>query len=298
MDATKKTLDLVSAFNDLIPAFEINPGAHQYTIWQCGLMAGYGTVYLREYGLAESNSQQVADADKTLSLCRVALSVLLDAGKVGENPRLRNLTNIHTLVFPNPHRREAWSTTGSPDQRGGNVDSFASLSATTGTPQLHGLFSNASVSSQTGTMSPLSHLLNPTDEPPPTLSRTTTSPALSDTAAKDLATQQRLLNLDFSTNFIHPYERLGLAVAPVKDIWDEPVFADAPAPASLPAAVLPTPPAVANEAGMQVRGPGFAGSGLPEILPEVWSGAGLGRQTQTQTRGGDGEGLPKRMRLG
>lgn len=80
-------------------AFDVNPGAHVYTIWSCGLMSLFGFSEVKAAGSSISGPDN--DASKAVvGDCIQLLKYLVAAGKTGEQIRVYNLTEVMNATWP------------------------------------------------------------------------------------------------------------------------------------------------------------------------------------------------------
>lgn len=258
MEVNIQTLLLLSHFRQYILVFDINPGAHVYTVWQCGLMLMYGLLELRDakekHGTAATTKFELA-AKQSAHTCLELLDHMVSCGRDGERVRAQNIRDILTATAPLLQP----SSSSEPDSSTGGVDGQSNASSAYATaPQLSsGGLQNSS--------SPFSSLLSLKDNifgsGSPLTSQTlnhsggfTTSnmlPGEPETPVQPTMNQN--VCLDFSNDLIHPYYRFGIADNPMflpnsprhrgtpasatapRDIWDDPVFAYSGSPPMVPA---------------------------------------------------------------
>ncbi|KFZ08143.1 hypothetical protein V502_09513 [Pseudogymnoascus sp. VKM F-4520 (FW-2644)] len=278
MEVNIQTLLLLSHFRQYLLVFDINPGAHVYTVWQCGLMLMYGLLELRDakekHGTAVTTKFELA-AKQSTHTCLELLEHMVSCGRDGERVRAQNIRDILTATAPLLQP----ISTSEPSSSTGGVDGQSNVSSAYATaPQLSsgGLQHSGSPFSRLlsfkdnifGSGSPLtsqtlnhssgfatSNMLQPDPETP-------VQPALNQNVC-----------LDFSNDLIHPYYRFGIADNPMflpnsprhrgtpasatapRDIWDDPVFAYSGSPPMVPADPIGQTSAGAGRSDLPDAGP-------------------------------------------
>ncbi|KFY11492.1 hypothetical protein V492_04434 [Pseudogymnoascus sp. VKM F-4246] len=260
MEVNIQTLLLLSHFKQYLLVFDINPGAHVYTVWQCGLMLMYGLLELRDekerLGTTGTTKFELA-ARQSTHTCLELLEHMLSCGRDGERVRAQNIRDILTATAPllQPTSISEPSSISSVIEGQSNASSAYATA-----PQLSSggvQLSNSPYSrlltvkdNLLGSGSPLaSHTLNNPS------GFTTSSMLQSDPETPVQPTLNQNVCLDFSNDLIHPYYRFGIADNPVflpnsprqrgmpasamapRDIWDDPVFAYSGSPPMVPVEV-------------------------------------------------------------
>lgn len=243
METSMQTILLLSYFKQFLLLFDINPGAHVYTFWQCGLMSMYGILELREarerYGSAPTNFE--LEAIQSANRCLALLDYMVSCGRNGEEVRAQNMRDILAVIplsVGTGSVSEPGSTPGVERQ-----NSISSPFATA--PQLVGastqqpkspfsMFLNSGTCS--GPLSPFTQILNHSAD-------FIAPPAPQPEFDSTQAAVQQTFSLDFSNDITHPYDRFGISDGSMfmtnsppqrgrassgrtpRDIWDDPVFA-------------------------------------------------------------------------
>lgn len=249
MEVSMQTLLLLSYFRQYLLLFDINPGAHVYTLWQCGLMSLYGLLELKDakerHGITSTTTFEL-DARQSALTCLGLLDHMVSCGRDGEEVRAQNIRHILAATAP-------LTTPPSISEPGSTPASISSLLYAAPPPLLA-----ATNPAQPPPTSPLARFLRT----PASASGTPTSPLTLVLASPSLATPSlatpslatpsappmdpaaalhpaAAFTADFATAPTHPYDRLGIAEphasppalhsAPGRrtpgDIWDDPVFA-------------------------------------------------------------------------
>lgn len=257
MEVNIQTLLLLSHFKQYLLVFDINPGAHVYTIWQCGLMLMYGLLELRDakekHGTTGTTKFELA-AKQSTHTCLELLDHMVSCGRDGERVRAQNIRDILTATAPLLQP----GSTSEPSSNASRVEGQSNASSAYATaPQLSstGLQHSGSPFARLlsfkdsifGTGSPLtSQTLNYSS------GLTTSNMQQAEPEIPVQPTLNQNVCLDFSNDFIHPYYRFGIADNPVflpnsppnrgtsasamtpRDIWDDPVFAYSGSPPMVP----------------------------------------------------------------
>ncbi|KFY00188.1 hypothetical protein V490_01452 [Pseudogymnoascus sp. VKM F-3557] len=256
MEVNIQSLLLLSHFTQYLLVLDINPGAHVYSIWQCGLMLMYGLLELRDtkenYGTAGTTKFELA-AKQSAYTCLDLLDHMISCGRDGERVRVQNIRDILTATAPLLQPTSA----SEPSSNAGGAEGQSASSAYSSAPQLGsgGLHQPST---------PFSRLLSFKDNVlgygSPITSQTLNNssgftpanmpPAEPETPLQQASSQN--VCLDFSNDLVHPYYRFGIADNPMfrpnsprnrgtpatavapRDIWDDPIFAYSGSPPMVP----------------------------------------------------------------
>lgn len=242
VETSMQIILLLSYFKQFVLLFDINPGAHVYTLWQCGLMSMYDIIELREarerYGLASANFE--LEAIQSAKRCLALLDYMVSCGRDGEEVRAQNMRDILAVI---PLSVGAASVS-EPGSTPGVERQNTITSPFTTAPQLVGAstqqpkspFSMFLNPGGSGPLSPFTQILNQCAE---FIASAAPQPEFDSTQAA----VQQTFSLDFSNDIAHPYDRFGISDGSMlvtnsppqrgrassgrtpRDIWDDPVFA-------------------------------------------------------------------------
>ncbi|PGH03705.1 hypothetical protein AJ79_07287 [Helicocarpus griseus UAMH5409] len=229
MEFSKELIFLNSRFRRHLIAADVNPGTHVYTLWSCGLVSLFGLHEFRNGKRIELSTKEEDDAKTSASTCIEALDDLVAAGRVGEKVRADNLRTISAAISENRQipentsqadRREAWYQRPPPpsippqQQKQHNMDiaqppstqQQPSLPAPpTPQPQFPQFLQQLYAQPSPATLPPSDPQLQQQQQPElqsPGLSR------LNMSATSPSPSFINNFNIDFSSPFAHPYDRL------------------------------------------------------------------------------------------
>ncbi|OAT04056.1 transcriptional activator protein [Blastomyces gilchristii SLH14081] len=242
MDVAKELTFLNSRSRRCLLVFDVNPGSHVYTLWTCGLLSLFGIHgFQNENQKFELSTKSSDDAKASLSACVDLLDALVAAGRDGEKVRSDNLRYISAAFSDcqisesntmKTDQRETWHQPPPPvlqqQLQQQSVDITHTPSSSNQSPPVptppahfpqfpqHSIYGHPSPNNLPTPDTQMQNSSQPHPQPPPPHPQTDMqSPGLSRLAMS--ATSPSFINtfnIDFSSPFSHPYDRISDAFPP------------------------------------------------------------------------------------